>query len=873
MVPLLKIRLPNREIIEISEDARNIFKELFKGNLPLNRKLDEVESLSPINDALNWLINNNQESIRAEIKLGLKVGTKKTFEIMVVMLKEHSLAIVTFHELKNYEKIISKLESKARFLKNLMDNLPGVAYRCRNDRKWTSEFLSSGIRALTGYGRSELLFNRKISFDSIIIPEDREHVWEQVQKALAKKKPFELMYRIKTKDGSVRWLWEQGRGVFKEDGSVEALEGILLDITAYKELELTLSREKSQLRTLIDNLPDLIYFKDRESRFLLCNRATAEFMGVGSPEELIGKTDFDFYPEKTANLFYTDEQNIVKTGKPILNKEEYFKSANGEYVWLSTSKIPIFDGEGNVTGIVGIGRNITEIKEMEKELSRKSKELQLIFDTVPAMIFYKDRSGKFIKVNRAFAEYYGVDPEEIEGKSSFEISPRYAHRYYEDDQEVIRTGKPKFGIIEAKESIKGMRWVETHKVPYRDRDGNIIGVIGFSFDITDRKELEERLNQAQRLESIGRLSAGIAHEFNNLLTVINGYTQLLMAQISRESSIYKYIEEIERAGQRAAVITNQLLGFSRKQIFRPVTLEISKVTGEELAIMKNLLPKNIHIECRFSDDELYFNCDRTHFQQIFTNLVKNAVDAMGDGGKITLITDKIEIGNSGFYGISSIKEGTYVMLKVEDNGIGMDEVTLSKIFDPFFTTKEVGKGTGLGLSVVYGLVKQNNGYIFAESKPGEGSTFTIIFPVVEEGLRSERSSYFEKGLLEKSGDSRGILVVEDEDFVRKLLIETLTYGGYRVFSASRVNDAIDIFLDKKRSIDLLIVDMVMPGLSGKELAENLCNIKKDLKVVLISGYPEELISELENSKGRFHFIKKPFDSEGLLKKIGEILEK
>jgi len=213
------------------------------------------------------------------------------------------------------------------------------------------------------------------------------------------------------------------------------------------------------------------------------------------------------------------------------------------------------------------------------------------------------------------------------------------------------------------------------------------------------------------------------------------------------------------------------------------------------------------------------------------------------------------------------------MLRVEDNGIGMDEVTLSKIFDPFFTTKEVGKGTGLGLSVVYGLVKQNNGYIFAESKPGEGSTFTIIFPVVEKKSRSERASYFEKGLLEKSGDNRGILVVEDEDFVRKLLIETLTYGGYRVFSASRVNDAIDIFLDKKRSINLLIVDMVMPGLSGKELAENLCNIKKDLKVVLISGYPEELISELENSKGRFHFIKKPFDYEGLLKKIGEILEK
>lgn len=428
------------------------------------------------------------------------------------------------------------------------------------------------------------------------------------------------------------------------------------DITERKRTEEELARERNLLRTLIDSFPDVIYIKDTESRFLVVNKSVGKIMGVSKPEELIGKTDFDFYPEEYASGFYRDEQQIVKTGKPIINKEEIVVDWEGNRRWTLTTKVPLFDSNGAVTGVIGIGRDITEQKKAEEEL----------------------------------------------------------------------------------------------------------------------RDTERQLLQAQKMEAVGRLAGGVAHDLNNMLTAIIGYPDYLLMEERLNDRVKNYLQEIKKAGTRAAPLTHQLLAFSRRQVMVPRVMNLNAVVQNLEKMLKQILGEDIEFRTDLGEDLMNGMADESHIEQIIMNLAVNARDAMPDGGKLTIKTQNQELDESYCKNHTDVKPGRYVVLLVSDTGVGMDKKTQELIFEPFFTTKELGKGTGLGLSTVYGIIKQMDGHIWVYSEPGKGTAFKIYFPSITGEVQPQKEQEL---VAENLTGSETVLIAEDEDLVRNLTVTILEMYG------------------------------------------------------------------------------------------------
>lgn len=395
-------------------------------------------------------------------------------------------------------KAAEALRESQRALATLMSNLPGMAYRCRNDREWTMEFASEGTLTLTGYQPADLVGNRVTSYAQLIHPDDQAPVWQAVQEAVRRREPYQITYRIRTAAGPHKWVWEQGQGIFAADGSLVALEGFIIDVTERQRAEEALAHERDLLHTLMENIPDHIYFKDRASRFLRVNKAQAHYMGLENPQAAVGKTDRDFFPPDLASAFRADEEHLFNTGYPLINKVERVVGPDGQLDWVLTTKVPFYDRAGTVIGLVGVSMDITEQKQIEEELKQRRAEQQMIFDSVPALIWYKDRDNRIIRLNQPAALSAGKSVAELEGASTYDLYPDHAAQYHADDLEVIRSGQAKRGIIEEHRLASGeQRWMQTDKVPHRNEQGDIVGVVVFAVDITERKRAEESLRQAE----------------------------------------------------------------------------------------------------------------------------------------------------------------------------------------------------------------------------------------------------------------------------------------------------------------------------------------------------------------------------------------
>jgi PAS domain S-box-containing protein len=509
-----------------------------------------------------------------------------------------------------------------------------------------------------------------------------------------------------------------------------------------------------------------------------------------------------------------------------------------------------------------------EIKRNEQALRRSEARYRSLVQSSVYGIYRSSLEGRFLDVNPALITMLGygsaeevlmLDPE----KDVF----AHVEEHTRLIDEFRRTGR--LDGIEVKwkrrdESLITVR-ISGRAVSSADEPADVLEAI--AEDVTDRRVLEDQFRQAQKMEAVGRLAGGVAHDFNNLLMVISGYAEVMLAKLNLEDPLHEKARSIQQASDRATTLTRQLLAFSRKQLLELKVVDVNAIVSDMERLLQPLIGENVELTTRLAPDAGHTRADAGQLEQVLMNLVVNAKDAMPNGGKITVQTQNVTLDEDHRRGQTFIRPGNYLMLSVSDNGTGMDKETQSRIFEPFFTTKEKGKGTGLGLSTVYGIVKQTGGYVIVQSEEGRGTTFHIYLPRVEEPAEKHAVPVARAA----AGGTETVLLVEDEESVRQLVRETLTTKGYSVVEAENGEAGLAAATNHKGKIDLVITDVVMPGMGGRELVHQLSLARPETKVLYLSGYTEDaIVSEGTIEKGTA-FLQKPFTLQALSRKVREVL--
>ena len=647
---------------------------------------------------------------------------------------------------------------------------------------------------------------------------------------------------MKRKDGSVCPVEMSARRL--ADGK---LQGIAHDITERKRTESELALERSLLHALMENIPDYIYFKDIESRFIRSSRAHSKMFGLHDAKEVIGKTDMDFFSEEHARKAYEDEQRIIRTGEPLLNMEEKETWPNRPDTWALTTKMPLRDQAGNIIGTFGISRDVTERKRAEEHI----QSLARFADENPHPVMRVKPDGSVIYANKASQLMTSSWAGGADRKVPAEYLRALTHAWESGEKQEI-------------EICQGSVTYAVTIVPFA-----AAGYINlYGRNVTEMKTLTQRLNQAQKIEAIGQLTGGVAHDFNNILQVITGYCEVLKLSLPEESK--KHVEQIAIAAQRAAALTTQLLAFSRKQILKPRVVNTKDLIRSMQNMLERIIGEDIELRTFIDPNTGNFLADPGQMEQVLLNLAVNARDAMPSGGNLTIETINRAFDEAYVRDHLGAKAGQYVRIAVSDTGVGMDQETLSHIYEPFFTTKESGKGTGLGLSTVYGIVKQSEGYINCYSELGRGTAFTIYLPLT---LKEADKPPVAVSSTTAPRGTETILLVDDEPVVRRIARVALEEAGYLVIEASGGEEALSIALARSITVALLITDVVMPRMGGTELAHKLEEACPDVRVLYVSGYTANVVSHHGILEADLDFLQKPFSSIELLTKVREILDR
>jgi len=506
------------------------------------------------------------------------------------------------------------------------------------------------------------------------------------------------------------------------------------------------------------------------------------------------------------------------------------------------------------------------VRERTKALRDSEKRSRAILDSIPVGVVTIDmETHKITDVNPFAARLLALPKEQIIGTRCYRfICPAQEGGCPVTDQGEKIENSEGVVLLEDGEKIPVLRTVSRLILGKREY------LLESFVDLTDRKKLEEQLQHAQKMEAIGTLAGGIAHDFNNMLTSILGNTELAMTRIHGDETLLEEIGEIKNAGERAAALTRQLLVFSRKQIIQPRVLNLNEIISDIKKMLVRMIEEHIELKTNYASDLQFVKIDPTQIEQVIFNLAANARDAMPSGGIFTIKTENLVLNEDHFHrALNDTAPGPYIKLTISDTGVGMDPDTQAHIFEPFFTTKGIGKGTGLGMSTVYGIVKQNAGFIQVDSKKGRGTTFEIYLPVAEGGTISKTQK---KPFHEVSSGSERVLVVEDDHSLRKLVCNVLGKYGYQVIEAPNGEEALKVVAKNKGSIHLLVTDLVMPGMGGRELAERLQSQQPDIKVLFMSGYMDQTISHQDLLAAELNFIEKPFSPQKLANKVREILD-
>jgi PAS domain S-box-containing protein len=639
--------------------------------------------------------------------------------------------------------------------------------------------------------------------------------------------------------------------------------GARLALTEYRQSR---GAETVRRQTLaMDSSMEGIAIMNSNGEYIYVNFAFATMIGFQNPDALIGMNWRNvFNPQEVDRLSTAIRQAMQTTG--TWSGETMVLRPSGETFPMEVAITALPEG-----GTVTVSRDVTERRREEKARLETEAKYRLLVEQVAAITYIAELGvqGRWHYVSPQVEQILGFTEDEWLANSTSWMAniPLEDHHIVEAaESAAIRGGRfqAEYRLIRKDGKVI---WVSDTAVIVRGSDAHPV-MEGIIVDITERKLLETQLQQSRKMEAVGRLAGGIAHDFNNLLTIIKGYTELALNRSAAYPEIRSDIERIENASERAAALVRQLLAFSRKQVLQPKTLDLNSIALNLDKLLRRLMDENIEMITRVDENLGAIKADPAQIEQVIMNLVVNARDAMPKGGRLTLETANVELDSLYAADHVSVRPGRYVMLAVSDTGTGMDRDTVAHIFEPFYTTKESGRGTGLGLSTVYGIVKQSGGYIWVYSEPGRGSTFKVYLPRVDEVVPGPRG---EKQITDSRRGTETILLVEDEDGVRELAKTVLTAQGYQVLVTGRPDEAIAMLRDHKQEIQLLLTDVIMPNMSGRELARRVSAVRPDIKVLFMSGYTDNVISAGGMLEEGISFLQKPFTPTVLLQKIREVL--
>ena len=640
--------------------------------------------------------------------------------------------------------------------------------------------------------------------------------------------------------------------------TVEALQDEVLERGARE-------KELRRLAAIVEGSDDAIIAAGLDGIITDWNPGAERMLGF-TREEMIGQHISVITPREFSREPLESQAKLLG-GESAVRLESVRTAKNGDLVDVAIVVSPIVDQNGRIVGGSAILRDITERKRMEDAVHRSEATYRSFVDNAPYGILRTTLDGRIVKANPALVEMLGYDSEqEVLGLKM----DRDVYLHPEDREEATRwySQQDTMPGIEVEWKHKSGRpfTIRCSAHVVRDGKGNVEFLEGFVEDISERRAMEMQLRQALKMEAIGRLAGGVAHDFNNLLGVIIGYGDLATEQAGANSSVRNAVEQIRKAAERASTLTRQLLAFSRQQVLEMKILNLNSVVTEMGKMLQPLLGEDIQLETVLDPDLGPVKADQGQVEQVLMNLAVNARDAMPGGGRLLIRTTNVSVEEFA-QKHPPMTPGRYVKLSVTDTGMGMDALTQAHIFEPFFTTKEPGKGTGLGLATVYGFVKQSGGFVWVDSQPGAGSTFTIYLPQVRD-MASQFSAGVAGSDFKRAAGT--ILLVEDEESLRRLTRNLLEQGGYTVLEACDGAEALQIAQAHSGPIRLLLTDMVMPGMNGRALAERLSKLHPDMRIAYMSGYTG--YSEMENASLDAAILAKPFTRESLLQKMNEVLK-
>jgi PAS domain S-box-containing protein len=758
---------------------------------------------------------------------------------------------------------LEKIEDKEAKLRLVGDNLPEsyvIQYTRDPDGRPRFTYMSAGVERVHGLTAAEVMRDASCLL-SRVDPAQMPEFLEKEEESARTLCDFEIVLRAKHSRNGTRLFQIRSRPTRNEDGQV-LWDGFVTDITKRHQTEEALRFSEAKWRSYIEAAPVGVLVADETGRHIEANRSAEEMLSY-EHGGLLGTHVSDIPAKENGPALQQHFEELASTGRA--GGQFLLRRKDSSLIWALVRASKLEGGR-----MLGIFQNVTELKQAEEALRLSEENFRIMFEVaLVGMGQAEAPSGLLIRVNRKMCEITGYPEAELLRKTLLEIThPEDRSVHSENYQRLLRGDISDYRLEKRYLRKDGsVVWVNVNVAAIRDAAGHVIRTMGTIEDITERKRLEAQFLQAQKMEAIGKLAGGVAHDFNNILAAIRLHAELGLAAMDRPKEVQEGLEQIRQSAERAANLTRQLLLFSRKQVMQPRDLDLNEVVANMTKMLQRIIGENVRLELHLHAGALMTRADAAMLDQALMNLVVNAGDAMPEGGRLLIETAEKQL-DIGPLLPPDAAPGRYVLLSVSDSGCGISPEVLPHVFEPFFTTKPAGKGTGLGLATVFGVVKQHQGWIKVDSQPGHGTTFQICLPASNAPAVTQPAA-----TPKSSGGTETILLVEDDMLVRGATRKLLERAGYKVFEAANGPEALKLWERERQQVRLLVTDLVMPeGMSGQQLAQKIQADRPELKILLCSGYSADIAERGIHLNPGQVFVQKPFSSEQLLSAIRECLD-